>query len=145
MANGRARALGDTTGFVKMLADAKTDRILGVHIIGPLASELIAEGVVAMEFGASSEDLARICHAHPSLSEATREAALAVLADPSYRRAAERMHNEMSALPGTDHVVALLELASDKTPIIAPSVESAYAETASANVAPDDTPRATAT
>ena len=78
MANGRARALGDTTGFVKMLADAKTDRILGVHIIGPLASELIAEGVVAMEFGASSEDLARICHAHPSLSEATREAALAV-------------------------------------------------------------------
>ena len=77
-ANGRARALGDTTGFVKMLADAKTDRILGVHIIGPMASELIAEGVVAMEFGASSEDLARICHAHPSLSEATKEAALAV-------------------------------------------------------------------
>jgi dihydrolipoyl dehydrogenase len=77
-ANGRARAMGDTTGFVKMLADAKTDRILGVHIIGPFASELIAEGVVAMEFGASSEDLARICHAHPSLSEATREAALAV-------------------------------------------------------------------
>jgi dihydrolipoamide dehydrogenase len=78
MANGRARAMGDTTGFVKMLADAKTDRILGVHIIGPFASELIAEGVVAMEFGASSEDLARICHAHPSLSEATKEAALAV-------------------------------------------------------------------
>ncbi|HSN46542.1 MAG TPA: dihydrolipoyl dehydrogenase [Casimicrobiaceae bacterium] len=77
-ANGRARALGDTTGFVKILADAATDRILGVHIIGPYASELIAEGVVAMEFGASSEDLARICHAHPSLSEATREAALAV-------------------------------------------------------------------
>jgi dihydrolipoamide dehydrogenase len=77
-ANGRARALGDTTGFVKILADAKTDRILGLHIIGPSASELIAEGVVAMEFGASSEDLARICHAHPSLSEATREAALAV-------------------------------------------------------------------
>jgi dihydrolipoamide dehydrogenase len=77
-ANGRARALGDTTGFVKILADAKTDRILGLHIIGPYASELIAEGVVAMEFGASSEDLARICHAHPSLSEATREAALAV-------------------------------------------------------------------
>ena len=71
-ANGRARALGDTTGFVKILADAKTDRILGVHIIGPLASELIAEGVVAMEFGASSEDIARICHAHPSLSEATQ-------------------------------------------------------------------------
>jgi len=77
-ANGRARAMGDTTGFVKMLADAKTDRILGMHVIGPFASELIAEGVVAMEFGASSEDIARICHAHPSLSEATREAALGV-------------------------------------------------------------------
>ncbi|MBK6337785.1 MAG: dihydrolipoyl dehydrogenase [Betaproteobacteria bacterium] len=77
-ANGRARALGDTTGFVKIVADAATDRILGMHVIGPFASELIAEGVVAMEFGASSEDLARICHAHPSLSEATREAALAV-------------------------------------------------------------------
>ena len=77
-ANGRARALGDTTGFVKILADAKTDRILGMHVIGPYASELIAEGVVAMEFGAASEDLARICHAHPSLSEATKEAALAV-------------------------------------------------------------------
>jgi dihydrolipoamide dehydrogenase len=78
MANGRARALGDTTGLVKMLADAKTDEILGVHIVGPMASELIAEAVVAMEFKASSEDLARICHAHPSLSEATKEAALAV-------------------------------------------------------------------
>jgi dihydrolipoamide dehydrogenase len=78
MANGRARALGDTTGLVKMLADAKTDEILGVHIVGPMASELIAECVVAMEFKASSEDLARICHAHPSLSEATKEAALAV-------------------------------------------------------------------
>jgi dihydrolipoamide dehydrogenase len=78
MANGRARALGDTTGMVKMLADAKTDEILGVHIVGPYASELIAEAVVAMEFRASSEDLARICHAHPSLSEATKEAALAV-------------------------------------------------------------------
>jgi dihydrolipoamide dehydrogenase len=77
-ANGRARALGDTTGFVKILADAATDRILGMHVIGPLASELIAEGVVAMEFGAASEDLARICHAHPSLSEVTKEAALAV-------------------------------------------------------------------
>ena len=77
-ANGRARALGDTVGFVKMLADAKTDRILGVHAIGPWVSELIAEGVVAMEFGASSEDVARIIHAHPTLSEATREAALAV-------------------------------------------------------------------
>jgi dihydrolipoamide dehydrogenase len=77
-ANGRARALGDTSGFVKLLADAKTDRILGMHVIGPFASELIAEGVVAMEFRASSEDLARICHAHPSLSEVTKEAALAV-------------------------------------------------------------------
>jgi dihydrolipoamide dehydrogenase len=78
LANGRARALGDTTGMVKMLADATTDEILGVHIIGPMASELIAEAVVAMEFKASSEDIARICHAHPSLSEATKEAALAV-------------------------------------------------------------------
>jgi dihydrolipoamide dehydrogenase len=78
MANGRARALGDTTGLVKILADASTDEILGAHIIGPMASELIAECVVAMEFKASSEDLARICHAHPSLSEATKEAALAV-------------------------------------------------------------------
>ena len=77
-ANGRARALGDTTGFVKILADERTDRILGMHVIGPQASELIAEGVVAMEFGASSEDIARICHAHPTLSEVTREAALAV-------------------------------------------------------------------
>ncbi|WP_372527802.1 dihydrolipoyl dehydrogenase [Piscinibacter sp.] len=78
MANGRARALGDTTGMVKFLADAKTDEILGVHIVGPYASELIAEAVVAMEFRASAEDIARICHAHPSLSEATKEAALAV-------------------------------------------------------------------
>ena len=78
MANGRARALGDTNGMVKMLADDKTDEILGVHILGPMASELIAECVVAMEFRASSEDIARICHAHPSLSEATKEAALAV-------------------------------------------------------------------
>jgi dihydrolipoamide dehydrogenase len=78
LANGRARALGDTTGFVKILADAATDEILGVHIIGPQASELIAEAVMAMEFRASSEDIARICHAHPSLSESTKEAALAV-------------------------------------------------------------------
>ena len=78
MANGRARALGDTTGFVKFLADAQTDEILGVHIIGPLASELISEAVVAMAFRASSEDIARICHAHPSLAESTKEAALAV-------------------------------------------------------------------
>jgi len=78
LANGRARALGDTTGMVKMLADASTDEILGVHIVGPMASELIAECVMAMEFRASSEDIARICHAHPSLSESTKEAALAV-------------------------------------------------------------------
>jgi dihydrolipoamide dehydrogenase len=78
MANGRARALGDTTGMVKFLADATTDEILGVHIVGPMASELIAEAVVAMAFKASAEDIARICHAHPSLSEATKEAALAV-------------------------------------------------------------------
>ena len=78
MANGRARALGDTSGMVKFLADAATDEILGVHIIGPMASELISEAVVAMEFKASAEDIARICHAHPSLSEATKEAALAV-------------------------------------------------------------------
>jgi len=77
-ANGRARALGDTRGFVKLLSDATTDRILGMHAIGPMVSELVAEGVVAMEFGASSEDIARICHAHPSLSEAVKEAALAV-------------------------------------------------------------------
>jgi dihydrolipoamide dehydrogenase len=78
LANGRARALGDTTGMVKFLADAQTDEILGVHIVGPMASELISEAVVAMEFKASAEDIARICHAHPSLSEATKEAALAV-------------------------------------------------------------------
>ncbi len=77
-ANGRARAMGDTRGLVKMLADRKTDAILGVHMIGPMVSELISEGVVAMEFGAASEDIARITHAHPTLSEAVREAALAV-------------------------------------------------------------------
>jgi len=76
--NGRALGREEPEGFVKMLADARTDRILGVHAIGSLASELIAEAVVAMEFGASSEDIARICHAHPSMSEVTREAALAV-------------------------------------------------------------------
>jgi dihydrolipoamide dehydrogenase len=78
MANGRALGSGDPTGFVKMLACAQTDRILGVHIIGANASELISEAVVAMEFGAASEDLARICHAHPTLSEVVHEAALAV-------------------------------------------------------------------
>ena len=78
IASGRARAIGETAGFVKMLACAETDRILGVHIIGPFASELISEAVVAMEFGATSEDIARIVHAHPSLSEALHEAALGV-------------------------------------------------------------------
>ena len=78
LANGRARALGDTSGFVKFLADATTDEILGVHIIGPQASELISEATVAMAFKASAEDIARICHAHPSLSESTKEAALAI-------------------------------------------------------------------
>ena len=77
-ANGRALGQGDTTGFVKMLADARTDRILGVHVIGTNASELISEAVVAMEFHASSEDLARIVHAHPTLSEVMHETALAV-------------------------------------------------------------------
>ena len=78
LANGRARALGDTTGMVKFVADAVTDEILGVHMVGPMVSELISEAVVAMEFKASAEDIARICHAHPSLSEATKEAALAI-------------------------------------------------------------------
>jgi dihydrolipoamide dehydrogenase len=77
-ANARARALGDTTGLVKFLADKKTDEILGVHIIGPFAGELIAEAVVAMEFRGSAEDIGMICHAHPSLSEAMKDAALAV-------------------------------------------------------------------
>ncbi|RYF41352.1 MAG: dihydrolipoyl dehydrogenase, partial [Comamonadaceae bacterium] len=78
LANGRARALGDTTGFVKVLADAKTDEVLGVHIVGPVASELISEAVTIMEFRGAAEDIARICHAHPTLSEAMKEAALAV-------------------------------------------------------------------
>ncbi len=77
-ANGRARAMRHTEGFVKILADAATDRVLGVHIIGAAAGELIAEACVLMEFGGSAEDLARTCHAHPTLSEAVREAALGV-------------------------------------------------------------------
>jgi len=77
-ANGRARAQGESAGFAKLLADAKTDRLLGVHLIGPAASELIAEAVTAMALGASSEDMARTVHAHPTLAEALREAALAV-------------------------------------------------------------------
>jgi dihydrolipoamide dehydrogenase len=77
-ANGRAKVNKTTDGFVKVLADAKTDRILGVHMIGPHASEMIAEAAVIMEFGGSAEDLARTCHAHPTLTEAVKEAALAV-------------------------------------------------------------------
>ena len=77
-ANGRARAMGSTEGFVKILADKRTDQILGAHIIGPDAGTIIAELATAMEFGASSEDVARTCHAHPSLNEAVKEAALAV-------------------------------------------------------------------
>jgi dihydrolipoamide dehydrogenase len=77
-ANARARAMGDTDGFVKLLADKATDRLLGAHILGPDAGTLIAELAIAMEFGASAEDVARTCHAHPSLNEAVKEAALAV-------------------------------------------------------------------
>ena len=77
MANSRARANMDSDGFVKILADKLTDKILGVHIVGPNAGEMIAESVLAIEYGASSEDIARTCHAHPTLSEAMKEAALA--------------------------------------------------------------------
>jgi dihydrolipoamide dehydrogenase len=77
-ANGRAKANQQTDGFVKILADAKTDRVLGVHIVGSDAGNMIAEAAIAMEFGASSEDIARTCHAHPTLPEAVKEAALAV-------------------------------------------------------------------
>jgi dihydrolipoamide dehydrogenase len=78
LANGRAKAMDESEGMVKILADAKTDRVLGVHILGPRASDMIAEAVTTMEFAGSSEDIARICHAHPTLSEAVKEAALAV-------------------------------------------------------------------
>ena len=78
MANSRAKAIDEPDGFVKILADSKTDRVLGVHMIGPHAGELIAEMAIAMEFGASSEDIARTCHAHPTFSEAVKEAALSV-------------------------------------------------------------------
>ena len=70
--------MDETEGLVKILADAKTDRVLGVHVFGPRASDMIAEAVAVMEFSGSAEDVARICHAHPSLSEAVKEAALAV-------------------------------------------------------------------
>ena len=78
MANSRAKAINEAEGFVKILADSNTDKVLGVHIIGPNAGELIAEMSLAMEFGASAEDIARTCHAHPTFSEAVKEAALAV-------------------------------------------------------------------
>ena len=78
MANSRAKAIDDIEGFVKILADEKTDKVLGAHIIGPHAGELIAEIGIAMEFGASAEDIARTCHAHPTFSEAVKEAALSV-------------------------------------------------------------------
>jgi dihydrolipoamide dehydrogenase len=77
IANGRARGMASTDGFVKILADATTDRVLGVHMIGPRVGELIAEAAMAMAFSASAEDIARVCHAHPTLSEVTKEAALA--------------------------------------------------------------------
>src|SRR5207237_9814504 len=77
-ANGRAKVNHQTDGFVKILADAATDRVLGVHILGPDAGNMIAEAVIAMEFGAAAEDIARTCHAHPTLTEAVKEAALAV-------------------------------------------------------------------
>jgi dihydrolipoamide dehydrogenase len=77
-ANGRAKVNRTTEGFVKILSDAVTDRVLGVHIIGPDAGTMIAEAAVLMEFGGSAEDLARTCHAHPTLNEAVKEAALAV-------------------------------------------------------------------
>jgi len=78
MANSRAKAIDKPEGFVKILAHNKSDKVLGVHIIGPHAGEMIAEMSVAMEFGASSEDIARTCHAHPTFSEAIKEAALSV-------------------------------------------------------------------
>jgi dihydrolipoamide dehydrogenase len=78
MANGRAKAMAETDGFVKIIADAKTDRVLGVHIVGPRASDMLGEAVLVMEFGGSAEDIARSCHAHPTLPEVIKEAALAV-------------------------------------------------------------------
>ena len=78
MANSKAKVNDEADGFVKILADKKTDKVLGVHIVGPDAGNLIAELALAMEFGASSEDIARTCHAHPTLTEAVKEAALAV-------------------------------------------------------------------
>lgn len=85
-ANGRARAMGETAGFVKLITHEQSDRLLGVHALGPLASELVAEAALALHFGASAEDLALACHAHPTLSEALREAALAALGRPLHTR-----------------------------------------------------------
>jgi dihydrolipoamide dehydrogenase len=90
-ANGRARTINDTTGNVKILADAATDRVLGVHIIGPAAGDLIGEAA-AMNFGATAEDIARVCHAHPTLPEALKEAAMAV--------AGRAIHAEDGSSPG---------------------------------------------
>ena len=81
-ANGRARAMNHTDGFVKVIADKASDRVLGVHIVGFGAGEMIHEAVVLMEFGGSAEDLARTCHAHPTMSEAVREAAMAAWFKP---------------------------------------------------------------
>lgn len=82
MANSRAKTNRDTDGFVKVIADAKTDRVLGVHIIASIAGSMIAEAVTAMEFGATSEDIAYTCHAHPTHAEALKEAAMAVMGKP---------------------------------------------------------------
>jgi dihydrolipoamide dehydrogenase len=90
-ANGRARAMRHTEGFVKILADAATDRVLGVHIVGFGAGEMIHEAAVLMEFGGSAEDLARTCHAHPTMSEAVKEAAMAVAKRAIHSRAFDRM------------------------------------------------------
>jgi hypothetical protein len=106
-ANSRARAIQDSEGFVKILADATTDRILGIHIIGANAGEMIAEGVLGIEYGASSEDIARTCHAHPTLSEAFKEAwcvpARRPLFTPSHCRAAVSVppHSPSLATPAT--------------------------------------------
>ncbi|MBI3555673.1 MAG: dihydrolipoyl dehydrogenase, partial [Deltaproteobacteria bacterium] len=78
LANGRAKAMAETDGLVKIIADAKTDKLLGMHIVGPRASDMIGEAVMVMEFGGSAEDIARSCHAHPTLPEVIKEAALAV-------------------------------------------------------------------
>ena len=81
-ANSRARSTGETDGLVKILAHGETDRVLGVHIVGPLAGDLLAEAVLAMEFGGTAEDIARTCHSHPGMGEAVKEAALAVHGRP---------------------------------------------------------------